>query len=105
MTDTQNQPYDAIIYIPGLSPQPFDNVANRIAVAFDSEAQSATAEFNLEAGQDEDYAGHEGKNLKTRLRTISRVDPNMQPRKILDIYEFSYIDSLTKHYRDKNVLL
>lgn len=105
MTDTQDQPYDAIIYIPGLAGQPFDNVASRMAAAFDTEAHSATAEFNLESGQEEDYAAHEGKNLKTRLRTISRVDPNRKPRKILDIYEFSYLDSLTKHYRDKNILL
>jgi hypothetical protein len=104
MANTQNQSADAIVFIPGLQGQPLDNAAARIASALDVGAQTAAAEFHLEAGQEEDYASHEGKSLKTRLRTIRRVDPGMEPRKVVDIYEFDFSASLTKDYSDKNVL-
>jgi hypothetical protein len=104
MADTQNQFSDAIIFIPGVKGQPLDNAAFRIASALDIGAQTAAAEFHLEAGQEEDYASHEGKGLKTRLRTIRRLEPGIEPRKVVDIYEFSFSDSLTKEYSDKNVL-
>lgn len=104
MADTQNQFSDAIIIIPGVKDQPLDNAAFRIASALDIGAQTAAAEFHLEAGQEEDYASHEGKGLKTRLRTIRRLEPGIEPRKVVDIYEFSFSDALTKEYSDKNVL-
>ena len=104
MTNTQNQLCDAILYIPGLGGETLDATALRIASAFDMGAQSAAAEFELEAGQDEDYSLHEDKSLKTKIRTIRRTEPDKDPHKVVDVYEFAYVDSLIADQLEKNVL-
>ena len=104
MMPAQNQLPDAILYIPGLEGQSLDDAALRIASALDISSSTAAAEFPLEAGQDEDYVS-EGNSLKTRVRTIRRTEPGKEPQKIVDVYEFSYIDSLVKTHIESNVFV
>ncbi len=104
MTTTQNQLCDAILYIPGLGCETLDDTALRIASALDLGAQSASTEFQLEADQDADYSLHKDNSLKTRVRAIHRIEPGKVPCKVVDIYEFGYIDSLIADQIKRNVL-
>ncbi len=105
MTTPPTPSADAIVYIPGLGGQALDDAALRIAAAFNPNAKTAAAQFQLEAGQDVDYISTEHQNFKTRFRAIYRVDPGKARQKIADLYEFTYIDSLVKDHLTSNVLM
>lgn len=95
---------EAILFIPGIAGPPLEQTAFRIASAFDVCSQSAAAKFPVSSGQDEEYVT-QGTQLKTRVRTIQRVEPGRDLKNLVDVYEYNYIDSLIKGHNESNLLV
>lgn len=104
MTSSQDHATEAILYIPGITGQSIDDAAFRIASALDACSVTAAAEFPVSAGQDEDYVSI-AVELKTRIRTIQRTEPGEDPRNIIDVFEFNYVDSLIREHAESNLAI
>jgi hypothetical protein len=105
MPSPQNQSQDAILYIQGLSVQPLEQTALRIASAFDACSVSAAAEFMVSAGQDEEYDKTKASHLKTKVHTIQRNNPDGSTTNMIDLYEFEYLRTLTQSQTEGNLIV
>jgi len=106
MVDENAQPTkrDAIIFLPGLGgivDQNPENIARRLADAFDRKARKGQATFTV--GRSREYSDQRSAVKKEQVYTIYRQD-NAQERPILDLHSFGYIDVLTQEYRERNLL-
>ncbi len=107
MASSPNNASDAIVFVPGIGCSPrqsIDGLAQRIAAAMNRYAESRSAEFYLESGQDIDYASYDSEPLKTRCRSVMRKNADQTTIPAVDVYEFSYQDKLTLKHRNSNDL-
>jgi hypothetical protein len=105
MPSASNQAQDAILYIQGLAVQPLEQTALRIAAAFEACSLSAGAAFMVSAGDDEVLATPRAPQLKSKVRTIQRINPDGSNTNMIDLYEFEYVDTLTKNNKDSNLIV
>lgn len=103
-TPPSSQSQDAILYIQGLSVQPLERTALRIAAAFEACSVSADAKFMASASQAEQFGSTSATSLKTKVHTIQKAHADGSIKNLIDLYEFSYIDTLTLNQRDGNLI-
>jgi len=105
---------DAIIFIPGLGQgfvdQSFENIARRIALAFERQAKTPQSKFDVKITNESfGSGGQPQKNYQ--VATILREDNNEEDRNnpravpLIDVYGFDYHSLLTKDYNSPNLLV
>ncbi|MFN9694386.1 MAG: hypothetical protein ACK550_11440 [Synechococcaceae cyanobacterium] len=105
MPSTQDQAQDAILYIQGLDVQPLEQTAHRIASAFEACSVSARSAYMVNAGHEEEYSTTKAARLKSKVFTIQKRNSDGSSKNIIDLYEFEYIDALTKSGKDGNLIV
>jgi hypothetical protein len=103
MSSTPDQAKDAILYIQGLAKQPLEQAALRIASAFEAGSLSAGAAYGVSAGRDEELAARTAAKRKSKVFTIQKSNPDGIITNMIDLYEFEYVDTLTKNDKDGNL--
>jgi hypothetical protein len=104
---TDLEPREAIIYLPSIGGlevgESLDMMARRIARAFDDAAETATAEFFVRAGsQNEDYGGG-GTTYQSRVCSIVRKDGD-RAVPVVDLYELNYPAMLGKGFTQTGLI-
>lgn len=107
---------DAIIFIPGLGnqfiDQSFENIARRIALAFERQAKTPQSKFDVKITNESFKFGNRPKK-QSPMATILRKDwknnedseDNSQPVPLIDFYELEYHSSLSEDYQSPNILI
>ena len=98
---------DAFIFIPGISQefadQSFENMARRIALAFERQAETANFRFSVKI-TNESFRFSDQRETQYQMATILREN-NDEPVPLIDFYELEYHSLLTKDYYPKNLLI
>jgi hypothetical protein len=101
--DAAETPREAVIFVPGLAAEwgdhRLEDAADRIAAAFDRNAQTAEATFEVKLAGEKTYA----RDLKTSVCTIVRRD-GAGSASVLDMYSFYYRSTLTERFEKRNLL-
>jgi hypothetical protein len=100
-----NRAQDAILYIQGLAIQPLEQTALRIAAAFEACSLSAGATYMVNAGGDEGFVTTTASQLKSKVCTIQKSNLDGSITNMIDLYEFEYVDTLTKDNKDSNLIV
>lgn len=107
---------DAIIFIPGLGQefvdQSFENIARRIALAFERQAKTPQSKFSVKM-KNESCGSDSQPEKNYQVATILREDKkeneedenNSQALPLIDIYGLNYHSLLTKDYHSPNLLV
>lgn len=100
---------DAIIYVPALSfgvgmiGQSHKDLADRIALSCDRNANTINAQFKAELLTDEQGIPNPSKQQVYRISRKDKGHPSLKA--FLDIYRFDYDDHLTGSYQNENLLI